>query len=73
LLLSVPDRRARSGGCMQALAFWHSALPLNLPERLAELLADGLEGAGSWVRRWGAGAARGALHLLAETSLSMLR
>ncbi len=58
---------------MQALAFWHSALPLNLPERLAELLADGLEGAGSWVRRWGAGAARGALHLLAETSLSMLR
>jgi hypothetical protein len=62
---------------MQALAFWHSALPLNLPERLAELLADGLDGAGSWVRRWVAGARSGRPASLlappAETSLSSHR
>ena len=33
----------------QALAFWHSALPHTLSERLAALLADPSEGASTWV------------------------
>ncbi len=34
----------------QALAFWHSALPQELDERLRILLADSLDCASVWVR-----------------------
>lgn len=47
LLTLLGDADAEVQG--QALAFWHSALPHTLSERLAALLADPSEGASTWV------------------------
>ncbi|KAK9826371.1 hypothetical protein WJX81_003941, partial [Elliptochloris bilobata] len=46
-LLGDPDPALRS----QVLHFWNTALSGSLPERLRELLADSLDGAGQWAAR----------------------
>ena len=35
---------------MQVLRFWDSALPASLPDRMQVLMANSLDGAGTWVR-----------------------